>query len=145
MFLGAPSKIGHFFTRSGAPRVAFQKGVWGHAEHYATETLTHTADAYAFDTRNDDRNLDRYLGIKKDTIIVRSNPMHQAYPLTRTIMRTMRTTFPQAVRTTTSHRFRDLMDVLPHYLALWLAIHQGKALQLRSWQFPTNMFINLHE
>jgi hypothetical protein len=146
MFFGAPIKIGQFFTKSGAPRVAFQKWpmTFPHAEHWATETIGPLGDAYTFSTRNDDRLLDRYLGVPKGSI-VRANPLHQAYPLTKSIMRRMRKTFPTAVQRTSSHRFRDKTDVLPHYLALWLALHQGNALALRSWEFPQNMFINLHE
>jgi len=142
MFFGNVVTEGDFFTASGAPRISFQVGNWAHQRHWASEALSVDDDAYAFATRNDDVCLDKYLRLPLGSV-VRKNPLHQAYPLTRQLYKEMRSTFSAAVRETASHQFRDRHDIIPHYLATWLGLYKLQAKQLDQSQYTSAMFVNL--
>jgi len=86
--------------------------------------------------------LDQQFG--KPSSTERYNPLHQAYPLTRSIMSEMRKLYPAVLADTYEHRFRNKAGVIPHYLALWTAVYQGKAVKLKQSQFLSEMIIQFY-
>ena len=76
--------------------------------------------------------------------VVRNNPMHQAYPLTRQLYKEMRVAFGSAVRKTVAHQFRDKTDIIPHYLALWLGLYKLQAKQLQPEQVVASGMPDVH-
>jgi hypothetical protein len=109
-----------FYDPAGIPQVSFQEA-WG--RHSCGEELgpNDRGMAYIWHSKNLNCLLDKRFGMKR-----RYNPLHQAYPLTRGLMRQLRSEYPEVVAETVSYRFRNRRGVIPHYLALWTGIYTGQ-------------------
>jgi hypothetical protein len=127
-----------FFSSDGAPKMSLQIPF---GQHSCSEKPIgwDARMAYMWHSMNMNCALDKRFGAAK-----RYNPLHQAYPLTRSIMRNMRQMYPNLLQETVRNRFRNKAGVIPHYLALWTAVYQGNAMLLPQDQFPSYEIIEFY-
>jgi len=141
MMFGHPVTPGDFFTPAASasgqlPRVAFQDA-WG--LDWMREPVEST-EAYVTALYNMYYLLDERYGYEP-----RKRVIHQALPLTIAAFKRMHELFPTPLRRTMLHAYRTNDDVIPHHLALWIAMYEGKAVRLHVADYPTAALIQLNE
>jgi len=127
-----------FFSADGSPKMSLQL-LFGKHSCSDVPLGWDARMAYFWHSRDMNCALDKRFGAA-----ARYNPMHQAYPLTRKIMSTMRRMYPRQLADTVHHRFRNKAGIIPHYLALWTAVYQGNAMLLPEAQFPSNLIVQFY-
>lgn len=115
-FLGDVVEFGAFFTGDGRVRIAFTQQVCPEGNP------CHEELAWISGLKNANALLDRRFGKEQ-----RMLPIHQAYPLRRSIFRRFRCDFPAACHRAATHRFRSTSDILfPWCVHPYYALHSGE-------------------
>lgn len=136
MMFGAPVEKSDFFDDGGRPRVGFQTN-WN---KMSKGMPGDEADAYRWAAHNVDNALDtKYLPEERFLIL------HQAYPMTKSLMRRAHELFADKFDITVRHQMRSKQDIMPHFLAAWIGIYEKNAIRLEDSSTPSNFVVQMSD